>query len=151
MIVTALLAYRILRSVKKGSATQLQGPWHLTGSQGDICATIQSEYYIFIPENPLMYVTHLMNHMENQISALSNPFPSLDDLLKNWFDVGSSWLKYLLLIPLIILTILFVFCLFHKIIASCITKCMTEPWTKIMMTRPKAVDQTYSSICDQWL
>ena len=30
-------------------------------------------------------VTHLMNHMKNQISALSDPFPVLDDLLKNWF------------------------------------------------------------------
>ena len=96
-----------------------------------------------------MYVTHLMNHMKNQISALSNPFPSLDDLLKNWFDVGGSWLKYLLLIPLIILTILFVFCPFHKIIFSCITKCMTEPRTKIIMTRLIAVDQMYSSIYDQ--
>ena len=95
-----------------------------------------------------MYVTHLMNHMENQISALSNPFPSLDDLLKNWFDVGSSWLKYLLLIPLIILTILFVFCLFHKIIVSCITKCMTEPPMK-MITRLEAVGQMYSPIYDQ--
>ena len=83
-----------------------------------------------------MYVTHLMNHMKNQISALSHPFPSLDDLLKTWFDVGGSWLKYLLLMSLII-TILFVFCLLHKIIASCITKCMTEPRTKIMMTELK--------------
>ena len=96
-----------------------------------------------------MYVTHLMNHMKNQISALSNPFPSLDDLLKNWFDVGGSWLKYLLLIPLIILTILFVFCPFHKIIFSCITKCMTEPPTKIMLTKLEAVDQMCSLICDQ--
>ena len=88
-----------------------------------------------------------MNHMKNQISALSDPSPSLDDLLKNWFGVGGSWLKYLLLIPLIILTILFVFCPFHKIITSCITKCMTEPRKKIMMT--KALDQMYSSIYDQ--
>ena len=33
------------------------------------------------------------------------------------------------------LIILFVFCPFHKIIVSCITKCMTEPPMKIMMTR----------------
>jgi len=25
-----------------------------------------------------------MNHIKNQISALSDPFPSLDDLLENW-------------------------------------------------------------------
>ena len=82
---------------------------------------------------------------------LPSPVPSLDDLLKNWFDVGGSWLKYLLLILLIILTILFVFCPFHKIIVSCITKCMTEPRTKIIMTRLIAVDQMYSSMYDQWL
>ena len=29
-----------------------------------------------------MYVTHLMNHMKNQISALSDHFPGLDDLKK---------------------------------------------------------------------
>ena len=51
--------------------------------------------------------------------------------------------------PLMLLTILFVFCLLHKIIISRITKCMTEPPTKIMMTRHEAVDQMYSSIYDQ--
>ena len=45
---------------------------------------------------------------------LPSPVPSLDDLFKNWFGVGDSWLKYLLLIPLIILTILFVFCPFQQ-------------------------------------
>ena len=90
-----------------------------------------------------------MNHMKNQIAALNDPFPSLDNLLGNWFGVGGSWLKYLLLITLMLLTILFVFCLFHKIIVSCITKCMTEPLTKIMMITLEAVDQMYSSIFDQ--
>ena len=90
-----------------------------------------------------------LNRMKNQISALNDPFPSLDDLLGNWFGVGGSWLKYLLLIPLMLLTILFVFCLFHKIIVSCVTKCMTEPPRKIMMPTLEAVDQMYSSIFDQ--
>ena len=85
--------------------------------------------------------------MKNQISALSDPFPYLDNLYKNT-GVGGSWLKYLLLIPLMLLTIPFVFCLFHKIIISCITKYMTEP-SKEMMTRLEAVDQMYSSIYDQ--
>ena len=67
---------------------------------------------------------------------------------KNWFGVGGSWLKYLLLIPLMILTIQFVFCLFHRIIISCNTKYMTEPSTE-MMTRLEAVDQMYSLIYDQ--
>ena len=91
-----------------------------------------------------------MNHMKSQISALNDPFPSLDGLLGNWFGVGGSWLKYLLLIPLMLLTILFVFCLFHKIIVSCVAKCMTEPPTKIMTTRLEAADQTHSSVFDQW-
>ena len=34
-----------------------------------------------------------MNHMKKQNSALSDPFPSLGDLLKNWFGVEGSWLK----------------------------------------------------------
>ena len=66
---------------------------------------------------------------------------------KNWFGVGVSWLKYLLLIPLMLFTIPFVFCLFQKIIISYIIKCMTEPPMK--MTRLEAVDQMYSSINDQ--
>ena len=67
---------------------------------------------------------------------------------KNWFGVGGSWLKYLLLIPLMLLTIPFAFCLFDKIIISCTTKCMTEAPMK-MMTRFEAVDQMYISIYDQ--
>ena len=63
--------------------------------------------------------------------------------------MGDSWLKYLLIIPLILLAMLFVFCLFYKIIFSCITKCMTEPQMKIMRTRLEAVDQMYNSVCDQ--
>ena len=58
--------------------------------------------------------------------------------------MGGSGLKYLLLIPLMLLTIAFVFCLFHKISISCITKYMTEPSTE--MTRLDAVDQMYSLI-----
>ena len=57
--------------------------------------------------------------------------------------------KYLLLIPLMSLTIPFVFCLLHKIIISYITKCMTEPPREKMMTRLEADDQVYSLIYDQ--
>ena len=52
-------------------------------SQGDVCATIQTECSIFIPDKSFN-VTHLMNHMKNQISALSDPFPSLENLLLVW-------------------------------------------------------------------
>ena len=62
--------------------------------------------------------------------------------------MGGSWLKYLLLIPLMSLTIPFVFCLFHKIIISYITKCMTEP-PREKMIRLEADDQVYSLIYDQ--
>ena len=93
-----------------------------------------------------------MNHMKNQISALSDPFPILDDLLKNWFGekkkktgAGGSWLKYLFIILLMLLVVLFAFCLFHKIIVSCITKCMTEPPTKRMVTR---LDTYMTSDCN---
>ena len=87
--------------------------------------------------------------MKNKISALSDAFLSLDDLKKKWFGVGGSWLKYLLIIPLMLLAILFVFFLFYKIIVSCVTKCMTELPTKTMIIRLEAADQMYSSICNQ--
>ena len=89
--------------------------------------------------------------MENRIYALSDSFPSPDDLKKkkNWFGVGDSWLKYLLLTPPMLLTIPFVFCLFYKIIIICIPKGVTEPPTKMMMTRLEAVDQMYSCIYAQ--
>ena len=57
--------------------------------------------------------------------------------------------KVFTLIPLMLLTIPFVFYLFHKIIISCITKYMIEPPTKMITTRLEAVDQMYSSIYDQ--
>ena len=69
-------------------------------------------------------------------------------LLKKKNGMGGSWLTYLLLLPLMVLTIPFVFCLFHKIIISCITKYLTEPPVE-MMTRLEAVDQMNSSIHDQ--
>ena len=76
---------------EKGSVTQLQGPWHLIASQGDICAIIQSECYIFIPDK-YFNVTQLMNHMKNQISALIDPFPSLDYLKKK--KNGLVWVAH---------------------------------------------------------
>ena len=95
-----------------------------------------------------------MNHKKNQISALSDPFPILDDLLKNWFGkkknwfgARGSWLKYLFIILLMLLVVLYAFCLFYKIIVSYITNCVTELPTNIMMTRQlEATDQIYGSI-----
>ena len=61
--------------------------------QGDTYAIIHTECCVFIPDES-SNVTCLMNNMKNQISALSDPLPSPDDFLKNWFGKGSSWLKY---------------------------------------------------------
>ena len=79
--------------------------------------------------------------MKNQISALSDQFPSLDDLEKKKPGVGGSCLIYLLLIPVYHLP-------FVSQDSYCITKCVTEPPMK-MMPRLEAVDQTYSSIYDE--
>ena len=53
----------------------------LLAPQGGTCATIQTECCVFIPDESFN-ITHLMNHMKNQISALSDHFPGLDDLKK---------------------------------------------------------------------
>ena len=57
--------------------------------------------------------------MKNQLSALSDSslvLMILKKKKKKKTGVGGPWLKYLLLIPLMLLTMPFVFCLFHKII-----------------------------------
>ena len=83
--------------------------------------------------------------MKNQISALSDPFPSLDNLKKNWcgrlmakiFTFNSTnVINYTICILLVSQNYF------------CITKYMIEPSTE-MMTRLEAVDQMYSSIYDQ--
>ena len=51
----------------------------LSAPQGGTCATIQAELCVFTHDESFN-VTHLMNHMKNQISALSNHFLGLDDL-----------------------------------------------------------------------
>ena len=73
----------------------------LTTFQGDTYAIIHTECCVFIPDES-SNVTCLMNNMKNQISALSDPFPSLDNVFKNWFLVESSCLKYLLITPLML-------------------------------------------------
>ena len=151
MIVNGQLAYWILRSLwwerQWNTTVRPLTPYSISGN---ICGIIQHKCYAFIPDKSFS-VTHLMNHMKNQISALSDPFSSLNNLLRTWLGVEGSWLKYLLIIPLMLLAILFVVYLFYKIIVSFITKCMTEPPMKTMITRLEAVDQMYSSIRDQWL
>ena len=71
-----------------------------------------------------------------------------DDLGIYWVTPnGSSWLKFLVRTQLILLFILLVFCLFYKIVISYLTRCVTEPLIKIVMTRQlKMIGQIYSSI-----
>ena len=102
----------------------------LEASQGGTCAIIQTECCVFTP-NESSNIMQLMNHMKNQISAGSDPLP----VFKNWFGMGSSQLKYSLITPLMSSAILSAFCLFYKIIVSCITRCVAELPTKIMMSR----------------
>ena len=87
----------------------------LAASQGGTCAIIQTECCVFTPDES-SNITHLMNHMKNKISALGDPLPSLDDLLKYWFGVGCSRLKHLLIIPLMLLTILLYFACFTRLL-----------------------------------
>ena len=55
--------------------------------------------------------------------------------------------KYLLMTLLMLLAILFEFSLFYQVTVSCITRCMTEPQIKVIMTRElKTIDQIYSSV-----
>ena len=53
----------------------------LAASQGGTSSIIQTECCVFIPDESFN-VTHMVNHMRNQISALSDPFPSLYGLFK---------------------------------------------------------------------
>ena len=86
--------------------------------------------------------------MNNHISALSDWFLNLDNLLNNCFGGGGSWLKYLLIIPLLITYTICIFPVFQDCF-SFTTNCVTLPPMKIMRARLEEVDQMYSSICDQ--
>lgn len=89
----------------------------------------------------------LRSYIKNQISTLSDPFPSLDNVFQKLVLVGSSCLKYLLITPLMLQ---FVFCLFYRIVFPfTIANYGTDPPTKIMTRWLAIVDQIYSSVCYQ--
>ena len=76
--------------------------------------------------------------MKNQISTLSDLCPSLDTLKKKkWY--GRLMVNIFTFTSTNGINYTICFCLFHKIIISCITKNMTELLTE-MMTRLEAVD-----------
>lgn len=56
----------------------------ITASQGATCAIIQTECCVFIP-GKYANTSSLLTYMETQINALSDPTPSLGNLLTYWF------------------------------------------------------------------
>ena len=122
----------------------------LTASWGGTCAIIQTECCVFIPDES-SNVTHLMNQTKNQISALSDPFPSLDHLLKKLVCYGRLMTEtFTYNSTKVINYIIYILPVLQDNIYtdSCITKSMIEPPTKMMMTRLEAVDQMFSPICN---
>ena len=92
-------------------------------------------------------ITHLMNHIKNEISALGDPLPSLGYILGKWFSSGGSWFKSLLMTLLLLLAILIVFCIVYRVIIYCAFCCIYKPASKIMMsTRLETIDHMYSFI-----
>ena len=59
----------------------------ITASQGGICAIIQTECCVFIPDESTN-TSPLLNHMRTQVNAMSDLTPSLGDLINQWFR---SW------------------------------------------------------------
>ena len=66
----------------------------LPASQGDPCTIIQTECSVFIPDES-SNIKHLMTHMKNQISALSDPLPNIGHLLKSLIPEARSLNPYL--------------------------------------------------------
>ena len=77
MIVTGLLAYWILRSIwwerQCYTTARPLTPYSISGRY--LC--YNSKWMLYFHSWKSFNVTHLMNHMINQFSALSDPFPSL--------------------------------------------------------------------------
>ena len=155
MIVARLLAYWILRFLWwERWCYKTARPLTPYSISGRYLCHIQAECLVFICDEP-GNAMHLVKHMNNYISALRDPLHNLDNLkqlkiLNNWFGVEGFWLKYLLIIPLLITYIICIFPVFQDCF-SFTTKCVTVPPRKIMRARLEEVDQLYSSIYDQWL
>ena len=101
---------------------------------------IQTKGCIYIRDESFN-ITHLITHMKNQTVALDEPLPSFGDLSGSWFGSGSSWLKSLLVTLTTLLAVLFIICLFYKIVFFCITR----PVAKLMIAKHlKEIDCIYN-------
>ena len=83
----SLLNYEIYM-MKKKQYYKTHGPQYLS-SISKRQAVIQTECCILIPDESSNTI-HLMTHMKNLISALSDLLPSLGGLLRSWFCSWSS-------------------------------------------------------------
>ena len=84
----------------------------ITALQGGTCAIIQTECCVFMPDESAK-VSSLLNHMWTQVKALSDPTPSLGDLINQWFwSWGSWWKKLLLILGIISICVFSCMCLY---------------------------------------
>lgn len=75
--------------------------------QGGTCAVLQTECCVFILDVSAK-ASSVLNHMRAQLNALSDPTPSLGDLINQSFESwGSGWKKLLLTLGIIILICVF--------------------------------------------
>ena len=113
-------------------------------------AVIQTECCILIPDES-SNITHLMTHMKNLISALSDLLPSLGGLLRSWFSSQSSCTNLYCGLINVISCITYIL---YKVVVSCITQCVTRSSRKLMMAqRLEATDHVYIPIqgLPRWL
>ena len=132
MTVIRLWAYWIMRSVwwKKEQYYKTHGPQYLY-SISKRQAAIQTECCLLIPDES-SNITHLMAHVKNLISALSDLLPSLGGLLRSWFHSGSSCTN-LYCGPINVISCITY--ILYKVVVSCITQCVTRFSRKLMMAQ----------------
>lgn len=62
----------------------------LTASRGSSCALTQAQCRMFLPDESAN-VQSLLNHLRTQMNALSDPTPSLGDLINQYLGSWDSW------------------------------------------------------------
>ena len=84
----------------------------LTASQRGTCVIIQTECYVYIPDES-----------------------SNGDVLGRWFGFKNSWLKSLFVTLIMLLAILLIIYLFYKIDIFCVTWCITRSLAKLIIVK----------------